>query len=75
MQRGLERSRGRGRGRCLGRDDDRKIGMLIAAFDDERTHLQGAIGALNQTGAQLQRDVTVAAKGAVEETIEKPCIR
>jgi uncharacterized protein YukE len=51
-------------------DEMRKIGMLIAAFDDERQHLKGAIGALNQTGAQLQREVKGAAKDAVEEALK-----
>jgi hypothetical protein len=43
--------------------------MLIAAFDDERQQLQGAIGALNETGEQLQRNVKSAAKGAVETAL------
>jgi hypothetical protein len=51
-------------------EDDRRIGMLIAAFDDERQHLQRAIDALNQTGKQLQQDVRSAAKGAVETALK-----
>jgi hypothetical protein len=43
-------------------EDERKIGMLIAAFDEERQQLKVAIGALTQVGAQLQRDVTGAAR-------------
>jgi hypothetical protein len=45
-------------------DDDRKIGMLIAAFHDQRQQLQATLDALGQTGAQLQREVRGAAKGA-----------
>ncbi len=51
-------------------EEMRKIGMLIAAFDDERQRLKGAIGALNQTGAQLQREVKGAAKDAIEDALK-----
>lgn len=51
-------------------DDQRKIGMLIAAFDDERQHLKSAIGALNQTGAQLEREVKSAAQEAAQEALK-----
>lgn len=44
--------------------DERKIGMLIAAFDVERAQLQGAIAALNQIGVALKRDVKAATEGA-----------
>jgi hypothetical protein len=45
--------------------EERKIAALIAAFDTEHERVKGAITALNQTGAQLKRDVTGAAAGAV----------
>jgi ABC-type xylose transport system substrate-binding protein len=38
--------------------EERKIAALIAAFDTEHERVKGAITALNQTGAQLKRDVT-----------------
>ncbi len=45
--------------------EERKIAALIAAFDTEHERVKGAITALNQTAAQLKRDVTGAAAGAV----------
>jgi len=45
--------------------EERKIAALIAAFDTEHERVKGAITALAQTGAQLKRDVTGAAAGAV----------
>lgn len=51
-------------------DEMRKIGMLIAAFDDERQRLQATIGALNQTGAKLQSEVKTAAHDAVDDALK-----
>ena len=45
-------------------EDQRKIAMLIAAFDEERAHLQRAIGALTQIGVDLKRDVNAQAESA-----------
>jgi len=50
-------------------DQDRKIGMLIAAFHDQTRQLQKTIEALGQTGQQLQWEVRGAAKGAVEAAL------
>ncbi len=49
--------------------EERKIAALIAAFDTEHERVQAAIAALNQTGAQLKRDVTGAAAGAVSAAL------
>lgn len=51
-------------------EDERKIGMLIAAFDEERQNLKVAIAGLNQVGAQLQREVKGTTQGAVEEALK-----
>jgi len=50
-------------------DEERKIGMLIAAFDVERGQLQRAIAQLHQTGAHIERGVSLAAGSAVEDAI------
>jgi len=50
--------------------EERKIVALIAAFDTEHERVQAAVAALNQTGAQLKRDVTAAAAGAVEAALK-----
>jgi hypothetical protein len=47
-------------------DQDRKIGMLIAAFHDQTRQLEQTIKALGQAGAQLRNDVRVSAKESVE---------
>jgi hypothetical protein len=47
-----------------------KIAVLIAAFDTEHGRVQGAITALNQTGEQLKREVSSAAKGAVQAALK-----
>jgi hypothetical protein len=44
--------------------------VLIAAFDTEHGRVQGAITALNQTGEQLRREVSSAAKGAVQAALK-----
>jgi len=51
-------------------DQDRKISMLIGAFDDERRNLQRTINALDQGRAQLAQDVGDAAKAAVAEALK-----
>jgi len=50
--------------------EERKIVALIAAFDTEHERVQAAVAALTQTGAQLKRDVTGAAAGAVEAALK-----
>jgi hypothetical protein len=50
--------------------EERKIVALIAAFDTEHERVQAAVAALNQSGAQLKRDVTAAAAGAVEAALK-----
>jgi hypothetical protein len=50
-------------------EDERKIGMLIAAFDEERQHLKLATVALNQVGAQLKQEARDAARGAAAEAL------
>lgn len=47
-----------------------KIAVLIAAFDTEHGRVQGAITALNQTGEQLKREVSSAAKAAVQAALK-----
>jgi hypothetical protein len=51
-------------------DQDRKISMLIGAFDDERRNLQRAINALDQGRAQLAQDVSDAAAAAVADALK-----
>jgi hypothetical protein len=50
--------------------EERKIAALIAAFDTEHGRLQGAITALNQTGENLKKEVSSAAKGAVQAALK-----
>lgn len=47
-----------------------KIAVLIAAFDTEHGRVLGAITALNQTGEQLKREVSSAAKAAVQAALK-----
>ena len=42
---------------------------MIAAFDQEHERLQRSIAGLNHAGAELQREVRGAAKGAVETAL------
>ena len=49
--------------------EERKIAALIAAFDQEHERLQRSIAGLNHAGAELQREVRGAAKGAVEAAL------
>lgn len=51
-------------------EDERKIGMLIAAFDEERQHLKLAIVALHQVGAQLKQEASGAARTAAAEALK-----
>ena len=50
-------------------EDERKIGMLIAAFADQRQQLQVTLDAMGQTRAQLQTAVAGAAHDAVAEAL------
>jgi uncharacterized protein YukE len=50
--------------------EERKIAALIAAFDTEHARVQGALAALNQTGARLQQEVKSAAASAVTAALK-----
>ncbi|MEO7205663.1 MAG: hypothetical protein ABI145_02485 [Steroidobacteraceae bacterium] len=50
-------------------DEARKIGMLIAAFDEEHARLQSAIEALSRSGTQLRLEVKSAAREAVDTAL------
>jgi len=49
-------------------DEDRRIGMLIAAFHDQTRQLEQTIKALGQA-AQLRHEVRVSAKESVEAAL------
>lgn len=50
-------------------DEDRKIGMLIAAFHDQSRQLEQTIKALGQAGSQLRNAVRLSAKESVEAAL------
>jgi exoribonuclease II len=52
-------------------DETRKIGMLLAAFEDEHVQLKRVIEAIARSGAVLQSQVRGAAREAVDAALKE----